>query len=157
MNSSQQIRGLWRITPAQRLLRAVDAFAAIFGAKTATAPHLVTGNRGEDEAFYHLHKYGYVLIARRWRSRNLRGDIDLIAWDGDTLCIIEVKTRTSHGLAPAEAAVDDEKQRMLRRMAHAYLRRRRFPDSQPVRFDVVCVYILGSVVEFEILKNWFTF
>jgi putative endonuclease len=135
----------------------LDSFTALFGAKPATAPHLATGNRGEEEALFHLRRNGYVMIARRWRTRRLRGDIDLIGWDGGTLCFIEVKTRTSHGLAPAESAVDDEKQRMLRRMAHAYLKRCDDADTLTVRFDVVCVYLIGKSIEFEILKNWFTF
>ena len=50
------------------------------------------------------------------------GDLDLVAWDNDVLCFVEVKTRTTRAVAPAEAAVDTDKKRMLRKMAHHYLR-----------------------------------
>jgi putative endonuclease len=87
----------------------------------------------------------------------LRGDIDLIGWDGGTLCFIEVKTRTSRDFGPAEFAVDEEKQRMLRRMARAYLLRCDNADDLDVRFDVVSVYLSDTEAEFEILKDWFAF
>jgi putative endonuclease len=113
--------------------------------------HLRTGERGEDEAFFYLRKLGYTVVARRWRSERLRGDLDLVAWDGDTLVIFEVKTRTARDMAPAETAIDAEKERMLRRMSAAYIRQ--FPprhrDRVQSRFDVVAVYLLGSGVEFE--------
>ena len=114
-------------------------------------PHLVTGERGEDLAYFHLRRLGYTLVARRWHSARLRGDLDLVAWDGDTLVIIEVKTRTAHDLAPADTAVDEAKQRMLRQMALAYRRRLPAPwrDLVPLRFDVLSVYDLpiGPTVE----------
>jgi uncharacterized protein UPF0102 len=50
------------------------------------------------------------------------GEIDLIGWHKDTLCLVEVKTRTSHDVKPAEAAVDREKRRALLAVAREYLR-----------------------------------
>ncbi|HLI78039.1 MAG TPA: YraN family protein [Acidobacteriaceae bacterium] len=119
--------------------------------------HLLTGERGEDLAWFHLRSLGYTVVARRWHSARLRGDLDLVAWDGDTLVIFEVKTRTAHDLAPAETAVDVDKQRMLRRMASAYLRRLPEPwrDLVPVRFDVLSVYDLPSGTEFEHIRSAF--
>ena len=49
------------------------------------------------------------MVARNFRSSNQRGEIDLIGWHDDTLCFIAVKTRTTHDVKPAEAAVDREK------------------------------------------------
>lgn len=87
----------------------------------------------------------------------MRGDVDLIAWDGDLLCFIEVKTRTERDSRPAESAVDEEKRTMLRGLARVYLRT--FPESERgrigVRFDVVSVYLLGGVTEFEVFQNAF--
>lgn len=119
--------------------------------------HLLTGERGEELAYFHLCARGYTVVARRWHSARLRGDLDLVAWDGDTLVIVEVKTRTAHDLAPAEVAVDREKQRMLRRMALAYRRRLPEPwrDLVPVRFDVLSVYDLPAGAEFEHFANAF--
>jgi putative endonuclease len=112
------------------------------------APHLQTGLRGEQAALFELRRRGVVVVARRWGSAKLRGDVDLIGWDGGTLCFYEVKTRTKRDMTPAEAAVDDLKRDMVRGLARAYLHR--FPEREratiPVRFDVVSVYILSGVV-----------
>src|ERR1700722_10781040 len=106
---------------------------------------------GEREALFHLRGLGYVVVARRWRSAKVLGDVDLIAWDGEWLCFIEVKTRVGRdAMAPAESAVDEGKREMLRKMARAYLKG--FPEKLrrevPVRFDVVSVYLIGDGVEF---------
>ena len=106
--------------------------------------HLATGTAGEREALLHLRSRGYTVVARRWTTAKLRGDLDLVAWHGDTLCFVEVKTRRERkGTDPAEASVDREKRRMLRRMARAYLHS--FPrdrrDTIAVRFDIVSVYL----------------
>ncbi len=107
-----------------------------------TAAHLETGAHGEREALFHLRRLGYTIVARRWRTPKLRGDIDLIGWHNDTLCIIEVKTRSRRDSIPAEQAVDSDKQNTLRQLARAYLRR--LPatarDAQ-VRFDVISIYL----------------
>jgi putative endonuclease len=106
-------------------------------------PHLLTGERGEDAAFFHLRSLGYTVTARRWRAQRLPGDLDLVAWDGNTLVIFEIKTRTARDLAPAETQVDEPKRRVLRRMAASYLGQ--FPESDrrriPLRFDVLSVYL----------------
>lgn len=120
-------------------------------------PHLLTGERGEDLAYFHLCRLGYTVVARRWHSPRLRGDLDLVAWDGDTLVVFEVKTRTAYDLAPAESAVDEGKRRMLRRMALAYRRRLPEPwrDEIPVRFDVLSVYDLPGRTDFEHIRDAF--
>ncbi len=122
-----------------------------------TPPHLLTGERGEDLAWFHLRGLGYTVVARRWHSARLRGDLDLVAWDGDTLVFFEVKTRTAHDLAPAATAVDLDKQRMLRRMALAYRGRLPVPwrDATPVRFDILSVYDLPNGPEFEHIRAAF--
>lgn len=138
------------------LLRRLDALSDRLRGPEVTA-HLSTGMRGEREALFHLRKLGYVVVARRWKTPKLRGDVDLIAWDGEWLCFVEVKTRSSRNVAPAEAAVDEEKQRMLRRMARAYVRR--FPEparsAVQVRFDVVSVYLQTAGNEFEVYRGAF--
>jgi putative endonuclease len=124
--------------------------------------HLLTGERGEAAAFFHLRSLGYTIVARRWRTRRLPSDLDLIAWEGSTLVIVEVKTRTAHDFAPAEAEVNRHKQEMLRRMAAAYLRRlpESFRASVPLRYDIVSVYLLSTgnepaKVEFEHFRDAF--
>lgn len=119
--------------------------------------HLITGERGEDAAFFYLRELGYTVVARRWRSDRLTSDLDLVAWDGPTLVFFEVKTRTARDLVPAEQQVDPAKQRLLRRMAAAYLNQ--FPEPHrshtEARFDVLSVYLLPGGIEYDHLPNAF--
>jgi len=114
-----------------------------------------TGRRGEEEAYFRLRTLGYVIVARNYRSPRRRGEIDLIGWDGDVLCFIEVKTRGSHDVKPAEAAVDRDKRKELRGVAREYLRR--LPANLSHRFDVVSIYIekRSGSVRIELFKNAF--
>jgi putative endonuclease len=100
--------------------------------------HQRTGTRGEEDAYFHLRKLGVVIVARNFRSPRFRGEIDLIGWDDDVLCFIEVKTRTSSEVRTAEAAVDRHKRREVAQVARDYLRR--LPPSCQRRFDIVSVY-----------------
>jgi putative endonuclease len=124
----------------------------------ATAPHLLTGLRGERAALFELRRRGMIVVARRWTTPKLRGDVDLIAWDGDRLCFVEVKTRTARDMTPAEVAVDDAKRDMLRSLARAYLHI--FPERErrtiPVRFDIVSVYALEGKTDFQIFPGAFS-
>src|ERR1035441_5606942 len=63
--------------------------------------HQRTGSHGEEDAFFYLRKLGYVMVARNFRSPRCRGEIDLIGWDADVLCFIEVKTRTTRAVKPS--------------------------------------------------------
>ena len=91
------------------------------------------GERGEREAAGFLRRKGYRVLARRYRTR--RGEIDLIARDGDTLVFVEVKTRRVG--APAEA-VTLQKQRRLARAAYEFAREHRGLGER-ARFDVVAI------------------
>jgi Holliday junction resolvase-like predicted endonuclease len=71
--------------------------------------HQLTGRRGEEAAYFYLRKLGYTMVAQNFRSPRCRGEIDLIGWDKDVLCFVEVKTRTTHDVKPGEAAVDRHK------------------------------------------------
>jgi len=78
------------------------------------------------------------MVARNFRSPRHRGEIDLIGWEDDVLCFVEVKTRTTRDVKPGEAAVDRHKRRQVAAVAREYLRR--YPPSCQWRFDVVSVY-----------------
>jgi putative endonuclease len=125
--------------------------------KSQKPAHLLTGERGEDAAYFYLRGLGYTVVGRRWRTARLQGDLDLVAWDGPAIVIFEVKTRTARDLAPADTAVDAHKKQMLRKMAAAYLRQ--FPASMrgaiPLRFDILSVYMLASGTEFEHIRDAF--
>src|ERR1044071_4282981 len=85
--------------------------------------HLHAGRRGEEDTYFYLRRLGYTIVARNFRSPRRRGEIDLIGYDKDVLCFVEVKTRTTRAVAPAEAAVDEAKQRDVMAVAEEYLRR----------------------------------
>jgi len=114
----------------------------------STASHLELGRRGEELAAAYLLQANYRIVAANFslpvgRNRmgaQIEGEIDLIAYEGDTLCFIEVKSRTSAWFAPPEANVDRRKQRQIARAARAY--RRMFGLlGAPYRYDVVTVIL----------------
>ena len=115
--------------------------------------HQRTGTNGEEDAYFHLRKLGYVMVERNFRSARSRGEIDLIGWEADILCFIEVKTRASRDVKTAEAAVDRHKRREVAQVARQYLRR--LPPSCQWRFDIVSVYYGGpsSRPEIEVFRN----
>ena len=135
-----------------------------------TAPHLLLGERGERLAAEHLERLGYTLIASNFTlpiGRNLRGalvhaEIDLVAYDGSTLCFVEVKTRASDWFASPEANVDLRKQRQIARAARAYRRMFGLADA-PYRYDVVSVILppadergIERAPRLEVLRNFWT-
>ena len=121
-------------------------------------PHLATGLAGEDAAFFYLRRKGYTIVARRWSSGDVPGDVDLIGWQGSLLCFIEVKTRTAHDITPAESAVDSHKRAVLRRLARRYVRQLPQAEMPQVRFDVISVYLVpgekAEFTHFEAAFSW---
>ncbi|MBI2682508.1 MAG: YraN family protein [Acidobacteriales bacterium] len=143
-----------RLTHA--LIRTLDRAAVFLGRVDARPGRHITGARGEEEAYFFLRRLGYMMVARNYRSARRKGEIDLIGYDGDTLCFIEVKTRAADALISAEAAVDFEKQRDLSRVAREYLHRVR--PATKFRFDVVTVYndAGADTPRLALLKDAFT-
>src|SRR3979411_2844645 len=78
-----------------------------------------TGVRGETYAYWYLRRHGYVMIARNFTYRGMKGEIDLVGYDGATVAFVEVKTRTSEGsdFGTPEEAVTHQKRRHLSRIA----------------------------------------
>ena len=135
-------------------LRAIDSVAAFLPRKPSPPEHLRTGRRGEEEAYFYLRRQGYVMVARNYRSQRSRSELDLIGWEGEVLCFIEVKTRTSRDVQPAEAAVDQEKRRDLSRVAREFLRK--VTGNPPFRFDIVSIYFEpGVAAQIELFRDAF--
>ncbi len=118
------------------------------------AEHLLTGERGEELAYFYLRKHKYVIVARNFRTPWHKSELDLVGWNAGTLCFVEVKTRTTRDVAPAEAAVDDEKRHDLRRVARHYLRH--LPENTPTRFDIVTVYLDKPKPEITVIQHAFS-
>jgi putative endonuclease len=135
-------------------IRTLDSLTALLPRKASGPAHLETGRRGEEAAYFHLRRLGYVMIARNFRSPRCRSELDLVGWDGETLCFVEVKTRTSRAIQPAEAAVDADKQQDLTRVARDFLRR--IGGNPPFRFDIVSIYFEGDgKPEINVFKDAF--
>ncbi len=99
-----------------------------------------TGVRGETYAYWYLRRSGYVMVARNFTYRGVKGEIDLVGYDGETLAFVEVKTRTSgrDDFGSPEDAVTSGKQRHLSRMARQFVREYRAKDA-PFRFDILAI------------------
>jgi putative endonuclease len=137
----------------EEFVHASDYLAVRLRSGSTRPAHLELGRRGEEAAYFYLRRHGYIVVARGWRSAKVHGDLDLVAWEDNTLCFIEVKTRTSRSVATAEAAVDDDKIRVLRRMARQYLLALPVVPDQ-VRFDVLSIYYEAQE-SFELFRGAF--
>lgn len=134
----------------------------------SASPHLELGRRGEELAAAYLLQAGYRIVASNLSlpvGRNRTGavinvEIDLVAYDGGTLCFVEVKSRASSWFAPPEANVDRRKQRQIARAARVY---RRMFDlvGVPYRYDVVTVVLPAKNeaepdFDIQLLRNYWT-
>lgn len=100
------------------------------------------GNRGEDITAQYLEREGFTILERNWRC--LFGEVDIIALDGDTVVLVEVKTRVAQGgrvddLVP-ELAVGNRKKGKYQKLALMFLSLR--PQYDSIRFDVAAVSLV---------------
>jgi len=129
---------------------------------------LELGRRGEELAAAYLQQLGYRIVATNFTlpvGRNRLGvpinvEIDLVAYQGQTLCFVEVKSRASDWFAPPQVNVDRRKQRQIARAARAY--RRMFGlVGEPYRYDVITI-VFGDdddarvAPEMELLRSYWT-
>jgi putative endonuclease len=99
-----------------------------------------TGVRGETYAYWYLRRQGYIFVARNYTPRGIKGEIDLVGYDGKTLAFVEVRTRTIREDLPAlpELSVTREKQHLVVRTAQRFLAERHVGEC-PCRFDVMAI------------------
>lgn len=121
---------------ARRGLREQENFAS--DAKKLEARS--TGVRGETYAYWYLRRRGYVFVAKNYTPRGIKGELDLVGYDGNTLAFVEVRTRTVREDAAAlpELSVTQEKQRVVERTAQRFLAERHVEEC-PCRFDVLAI------------------
>ena len=115
-------------------------------------PRKELGDHGEDLAAAALKKQGFKILERNYTTP--LGEIDLVARQGKTLVIVEVKTRKSTRFGSPQEAVSAAKQTKLRRLADYYMKDKRLTDS-PVRFDVVAILLADTGPQIEIISNAF--
>lgn len=95
------------------------------------------GRYGERVAERHLQQQGMLVLDRNWRCEI--GEIDLVARDGETIVVCEVKARTGLGFGSGLEAVSWDKGRRLWRLAQRWVRENAEP-TVGVRIDVVAVH-----------------
>lgn len=115
------------------------------------AEHNELGKTGEELAEKHLQRIGYRVVQRNWRFGH--DEIDIIAFDGDWLVIVEVKTRTTDHFGEPEMEVKPAKQRAIVRTADAYIQTIDFKGE--TRFDVVGILLGGGKVVLNHIKDAF--
>ena len=101
------------------------------------------GRKTEQIAASFLAKQGITVIEHNYSCKI--GEIDLVAREGTTLIICEVKYRKNTGFGYPEEAVDYRKQNKIRRVTQIYMLERHIPEDTKVRFDVIS--ILGNSIK----------
>lgn len=96
--------------------------------------------RGETYAYWYLRRHGCVFVAKNYTPRGIKGELNLVGYDGKTLAFIEVRTRTvkEDMTALPELSVTSEKQRVVVRTAQRFLAESHVGEC-PLRFDVLAI------------------
>ena len=112
------------------------------------------GNRGEELACEILEREGYEILAAKYRYA--RGELDLVAMEGEILAFIEVKTRRPGSPGTPAEAVDRRKRSRMVGAARHFLYTHRITDRQ-CRFDVLSIIADegGRLVRYELLRDAF--
>lgn len=110
------------------------------------------GRRGEDIAVGHLQRRGYVIVARNWRCP--AGEIDIVAREGETVTLVEVRTRRGERFGTPEESITPDKQAKLVTLAETYLQEEDLADVA-WRIDVVGIVLgqQGEVRRVNLIRN----
>lgn len=146
------IRVYRRASAAISLYHLADAARHRYRARHAIQEQ-VHGRRGEDLAHRFLRRQGLTIVARNFHQRAGRGELDIVAWDRETLVFVEVKTRASSDFGGPGRAVGIDKENDLRRAAGEYLRRCG-TAREHARVDLVNI-VLTKPPEIEWIKDAF--
>lgn len=84
-----------------------------------TDPRRQLGEWGERRAEEFLRAQGYRVVERNWRCS--AGEVDLIAWEGEYLVFVEVRTRRGRSYGTPEESVTSAKQAKLIALAQMYM------------------------------------
>lgn len=117
-----------------------------------TIRRIFVGKTGEEVAVDFLKKYGYKILERNFRTG--LGELDIIARDKNTICFVEVRTRTSSDKGSGLESITRTKQYRLSRLALSYLKSNRLLNRR-ARFDIVSILLDGRNRKIEFLKNAF--
>lgn len=143
--------------------RILERFRRPAPAKSRQDARARVGRRGERLAVRYLEGLGYRIVATNVRlplghapsGKAIVGEIDIVAYDGDILVFVEVKTRRREGIYPIQSVVDARKRSLLARSAKRY-RRILGVLADPYRFDVVTVSLeRADAPHVRVYRNYF--
>jgi putative endonuclease len=110
------------------------------------------GAFGERIAALHLESKGYRIVGRNVRL--LRGEIDLVACDGEVTVFVEVRTRRGNGSGDPEETVTPRKARKLHAVATEFLARHpELPEAARVDLVAVCLDSRGRLTRLTHLED----
>ena len=117
-----------------------------------STPRRRLGEWGEALAAQALAARGYTILARNWRTA--RGEIDIVARDGDCYAFVEVKARRGHITQRPEDALTPAKARRLAELAQAYLAEQGLEDAS-WRLDLVAIELdaRGGLARLEVFPG----
>jgi putative endonuclease len=115
------------------------------------ATHNDTGKFGEEQALAFLRKLGYVILESNWQYKKF--EIDILAKDGNTLVVVEVKTRKNDEYGAPETFVTKAKQRQLIKAINEYVIQKDLDNE--IRFDIVAVLTENGMVVVEHIPDAF--
>jgi putative endonuclease len=110
------------------------------------------GQQGELLAAEFLERQGLRIASRNFRCP--LGEIDLVAWDQETVVIVEVRSRYSKDFGLAQESVSVGKQQRLTRLGQWYLKQNRL-EGRPARFDVIAIDWSGGEPRITWIPNAF--
>ena len=110
------------------------------------------GSKGEDLAVKYLMKKGFKIVKRNFVFG--RGEIDIVAEDGNILVFVEVKARKSNAYGTPEESITVGKRRQLRRIAEGYMYVNKI-DNRECRFDAIAIEYKEGKAEIRHLVNAF--
>jgi putative endonuclease len=110
------------------------------------------GRQAEALAERYLAGLGYRTLARNHATRS--GEVDLVCRDGEVICFVEVRSRTSATQGSPLETVGPSKARRVVAAATDWAARNGALE-QPLRFDVVGVLLDGPEPRFELVRGAF--
>jgi len=113
------------------------------------------GRRGEAAAAAHLRRAGYRIVAHNWRCAV--GELDLIAYQGDHLVFVEVRTRqagSAVGPSPEESVGRGKAQRLMS-LAYTYIEQAGMSADVPWRIDLIAIEMSadGRLIRLDQIEN----
>jgi putative endonuclease len=136
----------WQMSYSETARHTMDSSRSTGGYKQKLGRH------GEGIAAAYLQQEGYLILARNWRCP--RGELDIVAREGETLAFVEVRTRRGERFGNPEESVTPAKQAKLLELAQTYLQETGLTD-QNWRIDVVAIEIdqRGSLKRLNLIRN----